>query len=355
MQATRDSSVWRSLAVAFGDGLAFGVGMKLTQPARSTPAPAAPAADLSPVARRLEQVEQRLSEVERTPRALAPPPERRAAQPFDQKVLEAVVNALDTRLHEHTAQVERQIGDLQQRVTAELKTLHDQDRSIAGGLESHLAELQEQFAGQLAAIRHSVEAERLATEEQLAGLRREVSGALNGQLEKFQQQIREEVRQAVGNVAAMAASAADSAIEDRMAPLRIALEARDREVAELRARLAGSDQATLDLLYGVGEICRRAAERYVAPQAEQPPQEPPAAEPPPPEPEANSFADEFRKAGGTIEPPPDPPREEFQDQSEESVPGFAQSASPGKLWRVPLVSSLIFTTGLTLALHYLHP
>src|SRR5580704_16942056 len=31
MQSSSDSSIWRSLAVAFGDGLAFGVGVKLSQ------------------------------------------------------------------------------------------------------------------------------------------------------------------------------------------------------------------------------------------------------------------------------------------------------------------------------------
>jgi len=31
MQNSRDLSLWRSLALAFGDGLAFGVGMKLSQ------------------------------------------------------------------------------------------------------------------------------------------------------------------------------------------------------------------------------------------------------------------------------------------------------------------------------------
>jgi len=33
MQNSRDSSVWRTLAVAFGDGLAFGVGVTLTRSA----------------------------------------------------------------------------------------------------------------------------------------------------------------------------------------------------------------------------------------------------------------------------------------------------------------------------------
>ena len=51
MQSSRDSSLWRSLAVAFGDGLAFGVGMKLTQAAGrqvSAPADAAPPEDPTP-------------------------------------------------------------------------------------------------------------------------------------------------------------------------------------------------------------------------------------------------------------------------------------------------------------------
>src|ERR1039458_7515550 len=37
MQSSRDSSVWKSLAVAFGDGLAFGVGVKLSQGAARHP------------------------------------------------------------------------------------------------------------------------------------------------------------------------------------------------------------------------------------------------------------------------------------------------------------------------------
>jgi len=126
-------------------------------------------------------------------------------------------------------------------------------------------------------------------------------------------------------VAAIAASAADAAADNRLAPLRAAVAAKDREIAELRARLEGSDRATLDLLQGVGEICRRAAERYTSPAGPAAPQvaEEPAA-PAPAEP------------GG-----------------ETDVPGFAQGQQPGKLWRVPLVSSLVLTTGAMVVMHFL--
>jgi hypothetical protein len=356
MESSRDSSVWRSLAVAFGDGLAFGVGMKLTQPAGRASV-AAPQTDLTPLAHRLEQMEQRIAEIEHLPRTLAPS-EKAAAppQPFDQKVLEAIVNALDARLHEHSGQVERQITELQAKVTIELKTLHQQDRSIADGLQARIAELQEQFSGQLAAIRGTVEADRKAMQEELAGLHHDVAEVLGGHLEAFQRQIREEVSQGLGNAAAAAASAVDSAMEERMAPLRAAMEAQDREIAELRARLVGSDQATLDLLQGVGEICRRAAQRFVAPHAP-PPETPPGSVEQnagtPVETPAASIDDLPRSAAAMVEPGPLPMEEAGSFAGTQPIPGFAQPKPPGRLWRVPLVSSAVLTTGVVLMLRYL--
>jgi hypothetical protein len=96
MQSSRDSSVWKSLAVAFGDGVAFAVGMKLSQNAVSRPETEARA--------RIEQA------------PAAPPPV--APPPFDRKVLEAVVSAVDERLKEHAGQVERRIAESESRVEA---------------------------------------------------------------------------------------------------------------------------------------------------------------------------------------------------------------------------------------------
>ncbi len=572
MQSSRDSSVWRSLAVAFGDGLAFGVGMKLTQNTGRTPPAAVPPADPNPMVHRLEQIEQRIAGIEQRPLALTAPEKGAApAHPFDQKVLEAVITALDARLHEQSGLVERQITELQAKITIELKTLHQQDRSIADGLQARIeevqkhfieqlaairqageaerravqehftalrrevagmiaehfqssaAELQEQFGGQLNALRGAAEADRRASQQQLAALRdeiasvvaessqaevawqqhltaelsairngeeaerqamrdrleamraelagnsqsaaglreqftaeaekirksgeadrqamqqqitaardqislvaagnsqaatelrdhlsreldairksgesdraavqsqiadlrRELSGALAetsassaglrdqltaqvealrqvndasrqamqqqisgmhhqmaaavaAQLHEVQQQSRDELREAMGNMAATAASAADSTIEERIAPLRATIEAKDREIAQLRARLAGTDQATLDLLHGVGEICRRAAQRLESPPAI------------PPDPSAGSTPPS--EAGGAPPVAIGPQSETESSAATEEVPGFAQPATPGKLWRVPLVSSLVLTTGAMLMMHYL--
>ena len=80
MRHSADSSVWRSLAVAFGDGLAFGVGMKLTQ---HTCRQADAGEASSPSAGRIQEIEQRLARLEHLP-ALA------SSAPFDREILESV-------------------------------------------------------------------------------------------------------------------------------------------------------------------------------------------------------------------------------------------------------------------------
>ena len=154
MQSSRDSSIWRSLAVAFGDGVAFGVGVKLAQGPNRPPA-GAPPIELPPAADRLEQIDRRLSAVEKAPApavSLAPS----APAPFDQKVLEAVVNALDARLHEQSGKVESRIAELEARLAIELKNLERQDRSIVAGLQGRIDEVHGQYNEHVTAIRDAV-------------------------------------------------------------------------------------------------------------------------------------------------------------------------------------------------------
>ncbi|HXS94873.1 MAG TPA: hypothetical protein VN736_09730 [Candidatus Limnocylindrales bacterium] len=176
MQPTRDSSVWRSLAVAFGDGVAFGVGMKLIQPPTRPAAPALAAMDVDAVAGRVEFLERRLAEIERTP---AQPPAIGAPAPagtFDQKVLEAVVNALDARLHEHAGQVERRLTELEAKIAIELQTLHKQDQAVANGLQSMIGQVQEHFEARLAEAHETAAIPRLLEQR---------TAELYGQLEKL--------------------------------------------------------------------------------------------------------------------------------------------------------------------------
>jgi hypothetical protein len=281
MQRSRDSSVWRSLASAFGDGLAFGAGVKLSQKSALLAAgKRAPAlADAAQVPRmdpaRVEAVERRLAMME------AAKPATPALPAFDQKMLEAVVYALDVRLKEHSNAVERRLAALETRVMADLQSLRRQDHAIISAVEGQIEEVQDCFVSQLEGVHRQLAQDRAT------------------------------VRQAI-RAAAQEASAA--AVEDALAPALAAATEKDHKIEELRHKVEESDSALLDLVNGIGELIRRAGGRRSG--------EPEAAAP------------------AAAEPA-------------QLDPAIAQPAKPARLWKVPLVSSMVVVAAFGLAMtHY---
>jgi hypothetical protein len=314
MENSRDSSVWRSLAVAFGDGLAFGVGMNLTQKAGHRGAP--PQLETGDLAERLEELEQRLAQVEKTPARLEP------------KVLEAIVNALEARLRE-------QDGQWAGRLASSVESVTQAARREG---EEKAAAVRRENVNLVAALRQSVledlralEGQAVSFQEEMAdtlprAVEERVSARLEARAGEIEERLRQETRQSAELATARAAEALDSAIERKFASWRILLEHRGQEIAELREGLAASERRTRDLLRALGEICHTAAQRMGAPPSgdaskdEAQPAEPaPSATPP-------------------ETPPDDPPR---------------FGVEPAQLWRIPLVSSLLVACGCLIYLHWL--
>ena len=293
MENDRDSSIWRSLAVAFGDGLAFGVGMKLTQNAARQPG--APHTGAPALADRFESLEQRMERLERTPIAAPEAAPGPGSVGFAPKVIEAVVQAVDERLSDQAKQVERRLA----------------------GLEARIAEVRSQFDAEMAAVHDRME------------------GGMRGFAES-EEQLREEIRRVADNSSSFDASAAEAVIETKLVPLRV-------EITEMRQKLAESDRAVLDLILAIGQMCRQAAERITD---SAPP--PPESAPPPSntEPPLDGTSDSPGAAPEEPEVPMDPP-------FESPAPAFTQLKKATSLWRVPLVSSFLVTTGGLLLRHYL--
>jgi hypothetical protein len=427
MQNTRDSSVWRSLAVAFGDGVAFGVGMKLTQSAARQPA-SADLAEPPPAGDRLQELERRLMRLEQAPAALSPPG---PSGSFDRKVMEAVVNALDARLNELSGQVERRLTETEakialelktldqrdrtlaseagsqieevrarcdQRVAAaeakialELKTLDQQDRTLASQAGSRIDEVRARCDQQLAEFCQSLDAElaafrgaRQELEAAMAHLTRErvaaemdayaarlepalgeqVAAAVQAALEPrvasevaallpaLENQLREAIRQSASQASSLASESAAAVMQEKIVPLRAEMEARYAEIDALRRQVAGADRNTLDVLLAIGRICQEASGRMSGPVAPPPAAfESPSAAMPEPEQRPAAAAQEVenppavRPIGPSTErnghagsQPLDPEAPTL------SAPTFGQIKNPSRLWRIPLVSSLLLTT-----------
>ncbi|HUP02550.1 MAG TPA: hypothetical protein VMU19_01090 [Bryobacteraceae bacterium] len=124
MPATRNDSLLKNLAIAFGDGLAFAAGMKLSQRA-----------------------------VNRRPAAAVAIPQPSAS--IDRRLVEAVVQAVEDRIKKHSAQMERRISELETQVATEWEL-----RSAWGeATGAALAEIRASFDARLADLRASFRAE----------------------------------------------------------------------------------------------------------------------------------------------------------------------------------------------------
>jgi hypothetical protein len=192
-----DPSVVRRLALAFGEGLIFSVGMKLTEGAARPKEPvvaAGPAPDLGPLADRLGRIEQRLQEIER---------QRTAPAQVDTRVVHAIVGALEKHLAQQAEKLNQRIDGLQATVTAAAE----------------------------AAAAQRIEREAAALRDQILTMQREMLGSIS---------------QIVANQVA-------SQVEAAVAPLRA-------EVRDLRRNIADTDNNLGELVSAISDTVRRTAE-----------------------------------------------------------------------------------------------
>jgi hypothetical protein len=319
MESSRDSSVWQTLAVTFGGGLALGaVGMKLTQNVRRPAETLAPPDD-HPLANRLAEIEHRLARVEHAP---AP------STQLDHKVLEAIVGAVDVKLQEQSLKIESRIAALEGKMALELDALRAQNTAGADSAKARIEEVQSQFLEQMLVLRTAVVDELNHFGEAVSTLiADQVSVEVSARASSLEQII--EARIGAAAIAAVAAS-----LEESLAPLCAEAARKERELAEIQNRLRESEHNALEIILAIGQVCRQAAERISGPSC--------------PSPGAPS---ETSDAPTPIAPAP--PAIEANSSTGIAPPGFTQPAPPGRLWRIPLVSSLLISTAGLLLLHYL--
>ena len=305
MQGTRDESIWKNLAVAFGDGLAFGVGVKLSQDATARIAGARP--DVRTLAARLAEIEVR---IERARQSNTLPGQ------FNQKVVESVVSVVDARLREQADHFERRLSAEMAALRAEfgeqIAGARRQAEEANGLLRSQMTDLHRQFAESLAQLVND-----------------QIAATVDVRLAPVETTLRQEIHDQAGHVAGLAAAAADQHVAERMQPV-------ENAVAGLAERLSENDRNTLELVLALGQLCLQTAERLSLPV---------------PEPE---IAAAETAPAVVEEPAPEAAPEPAADAAAaESEPAAAPSAVARTLWRIPMVSSFFVATGGLLLLHYL--
>jgi chromosome segregation ATPase len=218
MQSSGDFSLLRRLALAFGEGLVFSVGMKLTEDAirpKTAPIAAGAAPELAPLADRLSRIEQRLKAID-APAAAAP-------SAMDTKVIQVIVGAVEKHLEAHALKVQKRIDDLQATVTKTAET------AAAGRIEEEAAALREQVA--------TMQREMLSS----------VAGIVASQVSA----------QVAQRTAALEASVQQT-VEAAVAPLR-------NEVRDLRRQLSETDDTMAEFVSAISDTVRRTSETLPPP------------------------------------------------------------------------------------------
>jgi hypothetical protein len=337
MPGSRESSVWRTLAVAFGDGLAFGVGLTLTNNAAraATAKTPQPYPDIRPLAERITEIEQRIERV----RVPAPAPTASVTGPTIAKVAELVLTAMDGRFGEIGEQMERRLAELEGKFKSELEAAEARDKTrdqhLEGSTQARIEALRGEFTGAL-------EAQRLRSDSDLRVLRsqvmevhkefaetlarlvdQQIEHTITLRLQAIHEQMRETVREESLSAYARFGEGVEAVVDTRFQAAREEWIRQGRQILELGARLDTHEHNLLDLVIALGRNCLQSAERMT-----------PAK--PPTNGGGGSGSETHIAAAELCE-----------------VPSFARQAAPRRFWRIPAVSCFLMATTGLLALHYL--
>src|SRR5579862_2658440 len=138
MEKSNHSSFLKSLAVAFGDGLAFGVAVKLAQGQSKTREDNM--TDLGPLAERLRNVEDHREQAHMIDKDGL----MKFSEGLDGRVLEKVIVALEARLTEHVGQVDRRLAEIDAQVALDLKAVDTHTATQANAVETAIRQIESQ-------------------------------------------------------------------------------------------------------------------------------------------------------------------------------------------------------------------
>jgi hypothetical protein len=198
MEKSSQSSFLKSLALAFGDGLLFGVAMKLAQGPSKTRED--DMTDLGPLAERLRKVEDHSQTIDKN--ALV-----KFGEGLDGRVLEKVIVALEARLTEHVGQVDRRLAEIDAQVALDLKAVDTHTAAQTNAVEKAIQQIEAQ-------VRDYVGAAQQSSAEQISGVDRKLSALQEALPAKFREII-EAGRQSMEARVALELTALENRVSSR--------------------------------------------------------------------------------------------------------------------------------------------
>lgn len=269
MKHQGDSSLWKSLAVAFGDGLAFGVGVKIAQS--------------SPLSR--QQITEPASAPAPVAPAIAP---QQPAEPLDLQVLGKILASIDTTLARQMEQVEQRLAASETRVASDLKAADTRQAQQNYRSQAALEHIHAALSAQVDAVERKLTSGDRDAE--LAGrietvledrLRRHVEARIEQASQAIEERLHRDITEAGDRTAKLLVDTIELRLLGRLAFLEGEVRTQAETIRSLRASSQESQQRVHNLLQGFSAACQEAVreletqERPADPDSKG--QDPPAA------------------------------------------------------------------------------
>jgi hypothetical protein len=242
MKHQGDSSIFKSLAVAFGDGLAFGVGVMIAQVSSRKRAEAAPA------------------ELAAAPMAapVAPPAPPAAveapAESLDLQLLSKVLASIDAKLVQHMGKVEQRLAQSEIQMGADLKALDNKQAQQSSRSQAALEEIH----GTLTERVKTAEREAQSVESRVAGF---IESVVESRVQVIEERLHRDIVEAGDRTAKLLVQTIETKMLARIETLEAELRSQADVIRSLRAEADGSRQRLHETLEGIGRVCQEAVRK----------------------------------------------------------------------------------------------
>jgi hypothetical protein len=185
---------------------------------------------------------------------------------LDRRAMDALVNAVEARLREQGAQIDRRLADLEAGLALEINALRQQADATAGHNDTAIELAHKQWNEQTLALWQQ-------RKEDLAALRQEITESQSHFADEIANAVETEVSEKLEATAANLRTLVETAATARIDPLVDQMAARNTEFVamrqedtSLRQRTIESERTVLEIALGMGEWFRELAARMCAPR-----------------------------------------------------------------------------------------
>jgi hypothetical protein len=243
MKHQGDSSILKSLAVAFGDGLAFGVGVKIAQVSSRKRAEAAPAElAAAPVAAPVAPA---------APAAMVEAP----AESLDLQLLSKVLASIDAKLVQHMGKVEQRLAQSETQMGADLKALDNKQAQQSSNSQAALEEIHATLTERV----KTAEREAQSVESRVAGfIESAVESRVQARVQVIEERLHQDIVEAGDRTAKLLVQTIETKMLARIEELEGELRSQADTIRSLRAEADGSRQKLHETLEGIGRVCQEA-------------------------------------------------------------------------------------------------